>query len=83
MHEYEFKSNMALSLMGFREVLQEDIPDDEQSKVGEFVIETMDKIYSNPQQNIDQNGQEGQDANQNPVPGGQAALAQAIKKLGP
>ena len=48
MQDYKFKADMALSLMGFREVVKEDFPDKEQEKVGEFVIETMDKIYSHP-----------------------------------
>lgn len=46
--QYEFKMSMADSLMGFREILKEDFPDDEQDRVGEFVIESVDRMYSDP-----------------------------------
>lgn len=52
MEEYEFKSNIALSLMGFREVLREELPEDERDKIGQFVIDTMEKIYSDPIETI-------------------------------
>lgn len=56
MHEYEFKKNIAVSLPGFRERLQQLLPDDKQEEVADIMVETLDKIYSNPQQNISNNG---------------------------
>lgn len=79
MNEYEFKANMALSLMGFREILKEDLPEDQQEKVGEFITDTMDKIYSNPYENIQ--GSEQQPDNV-PLTGGQGSLAKLIQSLG-
>lgn len=78
MQEYEFKSNMALSLMGFREVLKEDIPEDEQVEVGKFIISTMDKIYSNPQENTRDMTDNSQD---DPLTAGQKPLVEFIKRM--
>lgn len=78
MQEYEFKSNMALSLMGFREVLKEDIPEDEQAEVGKFVISTMDKIYSNPQENTKDMADNTQD---DPLTAGQKPLVEFIRRM--
>jgi prefoldin subunit 5 len=52
MEEYEFKARMALSLSGFREVLQNDTTNDNDELVAEFVVDTMERIYTNPQQNV-------------------------------
>lgn len=57
---YEFKANIALSLMGFREVLREELPEDERDKIGQFVVETMDKIYTDPLDTVS-NSEKGQD----------------------
>ncbi|QGA79993.1 hypothetical protein [Candidatus Nanohalobium constans] len=51
MQEYEFKSNIALSMMAYREVLKEDLPDE---KAGEFVKDAMDRIHENPLENQEQ-----------------------------
>lgn len=51
--QYEFKTSMADSLMGFREVLRQDFPDDKQERVGEFVIDSVNTIYENPTNEID------------------------------
>lgn len=48
MEEYEFKANIALSLMGFREILREELPEEERERTGDFVVDTMEKIYSDP-----------------------------------
>lgn len=53
--QYEFKMSMADSLMGFREILKEDFSDDEQDLVGEFVIESVDRMYSDPSNSGDTN----------------------------
>ena len=50
--EYEFKARMALSLSGFRQVLKEDEVNEDSEVVANFVKETMEKIYSNPQKNV-------------------------------
>lgn len=50
--EYEFKARMALSLSGFRQVLKQDQVNDDSEVVANFVKETMEKIYSNPQENV-------------------------------
>lgn len=74
MNEYEFKSNVALSLMGFREVLKEDVPEEEQVKVGDFVSRTMERIYEDPYQNIG-----NQDAEENPVTPSQHAIMELLR----
>lgn len=59
MNEYEFRSTVALSLISFRELLEEDISEVEEEVIGEFVVETMNMVYSNPQENVanqDSNG---------------------------
>lgn len=77
MREYEFKANMALTLMGFREILINDMPDENQDVVGEVVVDTMDKIYSNPMENVnpDKNNQE------NPLTGIQRPLTDLLNQL--
>lgn len=50
--QYEFKTSMADSLMGFREILRQDFPDDKQERVGEFVIDSVNKIYMNPENSM-------------------------------
>lgn len=79
MEEYEFKARMALSLTGFREVLQKETTEENNDLVAEFVVDTMEKIYSNPQENIRSDGQTGQD---DPLTTGQRPLVEVIKKLG-
>ncbi|NHX41915.1 MULTISPECIES: hypothetical protein [Haloarcula] len=79
MEEYEFKARMALSLTGFREVLQDEIGDENDDLIAEFIIETMDKIYANPQINIQSDKGSNQDM---PLTNGQAPLVEFIKRLG-
>jgi hypothetical protein len=59
--QYEFKMSMADSLMGFREILKEDFAEEEQERVGEFVIEAVDRMYSAP---VATTGEESQMPNQ-------------------
>ena len=77
MEEYEFKARVALSLSGFREVLNKETPEEDDEIVAEFVVKTMDKIYSNPQQNI--NDESNEDS---PLTIGQKPLVEVIKKIG-
>jgi len=79
MEEYEFKARMALSLTGFREVLQEETTDENDEIVAEFVVESMNKIYSNPQENIQATEQNEQNS---PLTPGQKPLVELIQRLG-
>lgn len=56
--QYEFKTSMADSLMGFREILRQDFSEDQQERVGEFVIASVNKIYSNPDTDLSASGSE-------------------------
>jgi hypothetical protein len=80
MHEYEFKKNVALSLMGFKEILEEEIPDENQEEVANFIMETLNTVYSNPQQNVD--GLGDRNSQHSPLPAGQGALAELIRRGG-
>ncbi|SEJ36761.1 AAA family ATPase [Halohasta litchfieldiae] len=51
MEEYEFRARMALSLDGYREILRDEQISEDSEIVAEFVRDTMDKIYLNPQEN--------------------------------
>lgn len=51
MEEYEFRARMALSLEGFREILRDERVSDDSEIVAEFVRDTMERIYLNPQEN--------------------------------
>jgi len=66
MNEYEFKKNVALSLMGFREMLSEEVSDENQEMVAEFIMETLNKVYSNPQKNIANTGSDQNQASTAP-----------------
>ncbi|MGB9934090.1 hypothetical protein [Haloarcula amylolytica] len=79
MEEYEFKARMALSLTGFREVLEEETGEENNEMIVEFIIDTMDKIYSNPQENIQDEAANNQDT---PLTNGQTPLVEVIRKLG-
>lgn len=84
MREYEFKETMAGSFRGSLEIVREDMSEDEGPHVGEFVVDTMDRIYSNPQQNLSQPEESG-DQNQNQGQTGplsQGAVAQILNRLG-
>lgn len=75
MEEYEFKSRMAVSLVGFREVLNTEVEENNNEEVIEFMTNTMDKIHSNPQENIDE-----VDANNEDPRSTQTALLDLIRK---
>jgi myosin heavy subunit len=65
MHEYEFKKNIAVSMPGFRERLESLTSEDDQELVAAAVLQTMDKIYTNPQEVTDgQSDQTPQVANE-------------------
>ena len=82
MEEYEFKANIALSLLGFREVLREEIPEEEQEKVGEFVIQTLDKIYQNPMaKNSDQSAENSNSQDNMIYTGSAQTLVDTINRL--
>ena len=84
MREYEFKESMAISFRGFLEMLREDMSEEERPQIGEFVVNTMDRIYSNPQENLSQSQQSGnQNQNQSQTgPLSQGAVAQILNRLG-
>lgn len=79
MHEYEFKKNVAVSLPGFRERVEENLPEGEEERAAELMIQTADTIYSNPQQNI----AEGADPNQETPPGAasEGSVMTLLRKL--
>jgi hypothetical protein len=52
LEEYAFKSSISLSLDSYRKVLNEELSDEEQSRISEFLIDSMEKIYSSPLENI-------------------------------
>jgi peptidoglycan hydrolase CwlO-like protein len=55
MHEYEFRKNIAVSLPGFRERLEDLTTEENQDLVAEAILQTMNKIYSNPQDGVAEN----------------------------
>jgi hypothetical protein len=52
LEEYAFKSSISLSLDSYRKVLNEELSDGERDKIPEFLINSMEKIYSSPLENI-------------------------------
>jgi hypothetical protein len=52
LEEYAFKSSISLSLDSYRKVLNEELSDGERDKISEFLINSMEKIYSSPLENI-------------------------------
>ncbi|ATU08789.1 coiled-coil domain-containing protein [Methanohalophilus portucalensis] len=52
LEEYAFKSSLSLSLDSYRKVLNEELDGDERVKIAEFLINSMEKIYSSPLENI-------------------------------
>jgi hypothetical protein len=52
LEEYAFKSSISLSLDSYRKVLNEELSDEERNKISEFLISSMEKIYSSPLENI-------------------------------
>ncbi len=52
LEEYAFKSTMALSLDSYRRVLNEELGDGERNIISEFLVSSMQKIYSSPLENI-------------------------------
>jgi hypothetical protein len=68
MREYEFKEGVSKSMMGFVESFRQSLSDEEEEKIGEFINQTMEKIYSNPQENISDGNSD--DSEKNPIPRG-------------
>ena len=79
MEEYEFKARMALSLPGFREVLEEQSSEDTEQVEIEFIVNTMNKIYSNPHQNILSDSDNPEDT---PLANGHQSMVKVFKQLG-
>jgi len=52
LEEYAFKSSISLSLDSYRKVLNEELSNEERNKISEFLIDSMEKIYSSPLENI-------------------------------
>lgn len=52
LEEYAFKSSISLSLDSYRKVLNEELSNVEKDKISEFLINSMEKIYSSPLENI-------------------------------
>ncbi len=52
LEEYAFKSSISLSLDSYRKVLNEESSNVEKDKISEFLINSMEKIYSSPLENI-------------------------------
>ena len=52
LEEYAFKSSISLSLDSYRKVLNEELSDGEINKIPDFLINSMEKIYSSPLENI-------------------------------
>jgi hypothetical protein len=77
MEDYEFKARVALSLNGFRNVLNQEVSEENENVVADFVVETMNKIYTNPQENIEP--QEG-DNDETPLLRGQKPLVELIRR---
>jgi len=80
MHEYEFKKNIIRSLPGFRERLEALLPDEDQEKVAEAVLYTMENVYSNPQQNIDNEQSSNQEVPLGNSQGSVSSLLQLLKR---
>lgn len=82
MQQYEFKSNIAVSLRGFREVLQDSSSDAGEELVAEFVLESMDKIYSDPQSNINSTEEQSQQSGPPVTPSQQSrSLIEELRKF--
>ena len=81
MEEYEFKARMALSLSGFREVLNEEVSEEDDEIVAEFLVDSMKNIHSNPQKNIQSANQDNQQ-NQDPLTTGQRPLVAMLERMG-
>jgi len=55
LEEYSFKASIARSFEAYRKVVHEEIPEEEKNKKTNFVIETIQSIYSSPMKNIHDN----------------------------
>lgn len=82
MREYEFKESMAVSFRGFLEMLREDMSEEERPQIGEFVVDTMNRIYSNPQENVLQSEEPNNQNQDQNGPLSQGAVAQILNRLG-
>ncbi len=57
--EYEFKASIARSLEAYKEIIEDlfaDKPDDEYKKKLNFILESIEQLYSSPMRNIKENG---------------------------
>jgi hypothetical protein len=52
LEDYAFKAIIALTLNPYRDVLKEELPEDDQNIVCNFIVETIQKLYSSPLENI-------------------------------
>ncbi len=64
LEEYAFKTSVSLSLDGFREVLEKQVPEEEDSTISDFLISSMATIYTNPLFNLAKS-----DSDENPEDG--------------
>lgn len=80
MHEYEFKKNVALSLMGFREMLENEVSDSDEEVITQFIVDTLQTVYSNPQENISQ--ADSEESPDKATLGTQTALLDLVRKSG-
>lgn len=82
MREYEFKETMAVSFRGSLEIVRDEMADEEGPHVGEFVVNTIDRIYSNPQENVSQSEESGNQNQSQNGPLSQGAVAEILNRLG-
>lgn len=59
LEEYAFKSSISLSLDSYRKVLNEELSDNEKEKISDFLINSIEKIYSSPLENISKHSPDG------------------------
>lgn len=59
LEEYAFKSSISLSLDSYRKVLNEELSEDENDKISDFLINSIEKIYSSPLENISKHSSDG------------------------
>ena len=59
LEEYAFKSSISLSLDSYRKVLSEELLDDDGEKISNFLINSIEKIYSSPLENISKHSPDG------------------------
>lgn len=62
MEEYEFKSRIALSLEGFKEKLDSETTSENEDMKVAFLINAMENIQTNPQKNILEDSEDGENS---------------------